>query len=89
MPENALWVSNLGTKGGQDRWARALPAAKESRHRSRAAAQVCLEDERRVWDNPGTKGFLLWLSLDVKEKSEKSEVLAFPQKTFLKTSLDS
>ena len=79
-PENASWVSNLGTRGRQGRWAQALPAAKESWHRSRAAAQACLEDERRMWDNPGTKHFLLWLSLDVKEKSAIKEVLAFPRR---------
>lgn len=50
---------------------------KERGHRSKAAAQTCLQD-KRMWHKTGTKkGFLLWLSLGAKEKSPKNEVLAF------------
>lgn len=59
------------------------------RHRSKTVTAPCVEDARRMWDNSGTKGFLLWLSIDVNEKNARNEVLSFPQKPFPMTSLES
>lgn len=80
---NTSLLQHQRMPGGSPTWApdeeRQMGLSLASSQGEQAATQVCLEDERRMWDNPGTKDFLLWLSLDVKEKSAKNEVLAFPR----------